>query len=531
MDSDRGKLLSLSEVIALVLMALPLLVTASLIEDARWVRGLPPLKPLVPISLVVWAYLARGRIPGLIAHPVAVLAGLLVAFLIGAFTLSGGNGFGDLANNLGSWFGAIGSEEGDRGASMVGVAMIALTLLMGHFTAWLAYRRTTSVFAALPGLAVLMVVLTFLHSDFYWYFFMYLLAAAPGVAYRYAGRWSIRWRRTPLLGSVVAGVVLMGLTLAPVTQVPTPEGTVIPLASQFEEPWYSFREQWSNLFYGVPNRKQWPAFSPPRDLPIIGPFTPDGTDLFVVESEEPHRWRMRVYETYTGGGWVSDEQPTTEAGSAVPLHEFAETLKERENVEIDVRIYAKSNSLISVGEPLKASIPAKVEFSPKPTFKLYLGDSQTSYLPRVVEENRKDLVSWARWAKAAESAEKSAGDGGDQGVVPQSSIRLDPNTLGFRLAAPEEGSSAFKSVQRSVPYVFMERMEPGPNPPVALLGDRVLVPPRQYKSIGSISTATGPMLRAAAGAYPQWVTGPVSTASQRLSRKREGAGEGTDLGR
>ena len=509
MSSGYGKLLSFREVIALVLLALPLLVTVSLIEDTRWVRGLPALKILVPISLLVWAYLARSRVPGLIGHSVAALGGLFAALIIGALTLSGGGGLGDLARSLASWLGAIGSEEGDRGASMVGVGLIAITLWMGHLSAWLAYRRTQSVLASLPGLAVLMTILTFLNSDFYWYFFIYLLAAAPGTAYRYAGVWSFGWRRAPVFGSVVAGVVLMGLSLAPVSKAPTPEGTVIPLASQFEDEWYSFRQQWSNLFYGVPNRKQWPAFSPPQDLPMIGPFAPEGTDLFLVEAEDPHRWRMRVYETYTGASWVGGEEAFSIAGSEAPLEQFSEPLKERETVEIGVRIFAKSNSLISAGEPLSATIPTNLEISSNPSFKLYLAESQSSYLPQEIQENRAGLVSWADWARLVVSAQGSGSEDGSQRTASLTPV-VNPADVGFRLILPSEDGANLDSEQNAVPedapHVLMERVDPGPSPPIALLGHRTLVPPREYKSVGSVSTATAQMLRGAPEDYPQWVT-------------------------
>ena len=509
LDSGRGKLLSFRELVALILLALPLLVTASLIEDVRWVRGLPSLKILVAVSLPVWAYLARSSLPGRIGHPVAVLGGLLVAFIIAAVTLSGGVGFGDLASNLFSWFGAIGSKEGDRGASMVGVGLIAFNLWMGHVSVWLAYRRSQSVLASLPGLAVMMVVLTFLNSDFYWYFFAYLLAAAPGIAYRYGGLWSTGWRRAPVFGSVVAGVALMVLPVALVSSTPTPEGTVIPLASQFEEQWYSFREQWSNLFYGVPNRKQWPVFSPPQDLPMVGPFPPEGEDLFLVESEDPYRWRLRVYETYTGNGWVGHEDAFSKAEPIEVSEEFSETLKERETVSIGVRIFAKSNSLVSAGEPINASIPAKVEVSPEPVFRLYLGDSQSSYLPSEIQENRAGLVSFANFAKVVLSQSGTSGESGSTERLTQVPI-VNPTSLGFNLAIPALRSSASDSEQQvksqDESYVLMERIDAGPRQPIALLGDRTLVPPRQYTSVGSVSTATIPMLRAANEDYPQWVT-------------------------
>lgn len=84
MDSTRGRFLSLREVIVLLLVALPLLVTVSVIERADWVKGLPSLKILVLVSVVPWAFLARSRVPWWVGHPIAILSILAVSVILGA---------------------------------------------------------------------------------------------------------------------------------------------------------------------------------------------------------------------------------------------------------------------------------------------------------------------------------------------------------------------------------------------------------------------------------------------------------------
>ena len=161
----------------LLLLALPLLVAAAAIEAADWVAGLPPLQILAVVPLIFWALLARSRVPWWAAHPVALVLGVVAAFVLGAFTLTEASGPGDLASQLGNWFGAAGGEGQDKGAVFTGVFLMAVTLLMSHAAVWLVYRRSAAVLPILPGLGVLLVVLTFLPSDYYWYFFMYLLAS------------------------------------------------------------------------------------------------------------------------------------------------------------------------------------------------------------------------------------------------------------------------------------------------------------------------------------------------------------------
>ena len=498
LGSGKG-FLSLKELVVVALLALPLLVTASTIEAADWVKGLPSLKLVAVVSLVFWVLLARSAVPWWLGHLIALVVGLVAALLLGALTITGSGGLTGLLDQLGGWFGDIGSKDGNRGISMTGVVLIAITLWMAHASAWLAYRRSSSLPAALPGLGVLLVVLTFLSSDYYWYFFMYLLATAPSVIYRHKARWTTPGYRTSLVGSVVAGAVLMGLTLAPVWKVPTPEGTVIPLSSAFEDSWYSFTESWSSLFHGVPDRKDLRFFSPPRDLDMSAPPSLNSDVLLqvksrqsVVEGEAPvgggngaSRWRMRIYDTYNGSGWESvEDAPHAEMSDELPLRESALVLEDRKEIHAEVRIYSKSTSMITAGDPVDSSISSRVELSPSPEFRLALDGPQTGYIPPDMEQYRSSVLPLRAY-------------GGS--VKPVSEIKDDLRNLGYSILADTSADSEDS-------YVEVRRDDPGPKSVASLLGSRVLVPPRQYTTVGSISTAAPAKLRAAGQEYPKWVS-------------------------
>ena len=499
MDSTRGRFLSLREVIVLLLVALPLLVTVSVIERADWVKGLPSLKILVLVSVVPWAFLARSRVPWWVGHPIAILSILAVSVILGAFTLSSASGLGDLANELGTWVGAIGSSEGHRGEIAAGVWLIGLTLWMGYASVWLAYRHSPAFLAALPGLGVLMVLFTLLSSDYYGNFFLYLLAAAPGIAYRHKGAWAVVGSRIPLVGTLITALVLMGVTLVSVWRIPAPEDAVLAMPSPVEETWYSVTDLWSNLFYGAPNRKDFSFFSLSLDLPFTGPVIDPGDDpVFVVESEEPHRWRMRVYETYTSTGWVSDEPAVKATSKEASSDVYLEGLKARRQVEIGVRLHTKSNALVSVGEPLDASIPHQMGLSPQRSFKLYVEGEQLSFLPPGL------AIDFDGLALGTDSS--SGAEPGDSLVPPSADVLVD---LGFRVVQtqiPVVDGSAQETQDPGATYIVVEREESNPGLPLALLGGRVLVPPRGYSTVGSISTATSGMLRGAGQDYPDWVT-------------------------
>ena len=322
-----------------------------------------------------------------------------------------------------------------------------------------------------------------------------------------------------MMGTLGAGLILMGITLVPVWRSPAPDRSVIPQSVGLEDAWYSVSGRWSDLFYGVPNRKQYAFFSPPLSLPITGPDLPFTGSieelrddlLFEVESQKPYRWRMRVYETYTSTGWVNDEALVKTEVEEANLEGYIGELKARTEVQIGVRLRAKANALLSVGEPLGTSIRSDVELSPQPSFKMAVEGDQVSYLPPALRKFRDDLLSLSN-DNVLELLQQTQ--------QPRSASRTDDNRsseppfgdlhdLGFRVTLPSDdiaGESGERPESVGQPYVEIERMQPGTGPPLALLGKRVLVPPKEYRTVGSVSEANFRMLREAGQDYPAWVT-------------------------
>ena len=507
--TGRGNLLSRRELFVLALVGLPLAVPAAVIQAASWVEGLPSLFALFLVPLVLWAYIARSGLHWWTAHAAALVIGLIVAVIVGGLSMSETAGLSGLVTTVGEWFGAIGTQEGHRGEAITGVLLICVALWTGYASVWLAYRRALSLLAALPGLGVLLVVLTFLPPEEYWYFFVYLLAAAPGVAYRNKGIWGMSGRKAPLVGTLVAGVVLMAITLVPVSRTPAPNGTVIPLSSVLEDPWLDFQQSWSSLFSGVPNRRNWPSITLPANLPMDGPLPSSEELMFSVDSFEPHRWRMQVYETYTGSGWERPKRPIYAGPEDVELVSNAASYgPTRRPVEASVRLYSKTRNIVTVGEPLDAGTPYRVQLSPPPSFRMDLMDSQESYLPPNLSYYRNVLVPFLDSTPGADLSNVH--------VLNRTTARaldIKPGDLlrawGFEVTAatePVAGVDLEPVKEESLRYVDVERTEDGAGPPLALIGRHTLLPPWRYPVAGSVSMARADDLRRSFVSYPKWVT-------------------------
>ena len=507
--TGRRKILSRRELFVLALLGLPLVVPAATIQAANWVEGLPSLIALSLVPLVLWAYIARSGVPWWIGHGLALVIGLVAAVIVGGLSFSETGGLSDLVTTVGAWFGAIGTDEGHKGEAITGVILICVALWTGYASVWLAYRRTLSLLAALPGLGVLLVVLTFLPSDEYWYFFAYLLAAAPGVAYRNKGLWGMSGRKAPLIGTLVAGIVLMAITLVPVSRTPAPDGTVIPLSSALEGPWLDFQQSWSSLFSGVPNRRNWPSIRLPQDLPINGPVPESDELLFTVDSPEPHRWRMQVYETYTGLGWERDEETVrARPADAELVANVAEYGPTRRPVEAGVRLYSKTKSMVTIGEPLDASTPYQVQLSPSPSFRISLRGPQASYLPPELSAYREVLVPALNSTPGADLSNIHALN---RTAIRALSIKPGEllNALGFEVTTatePVAGADVALAADSVRRYVEVERTEDRTGPPLALEGLHTLLPPWHYGVAGSVSMARADDLRRSFSSYPEWVT-------------------------
>ena len=522
---------SLEEIIFVLILGLPLTATAAVINAADWVDGLPPLIPLALVPLPFFALLAKSGIGWRRAHPLGVLIAMLGAILIGAFTISDAGSLQDLFSEISGWFGAIGSSAGDRGEVTTGVFFIGVILLSAHLTAWAAFRAKAPIVHILPGLAALLVVLTFLPSSFYWYFFMYALASAPGIALKhFRGRQNLTGLQTA--GAVAASAVFMGAALIPVWQAPSPEGIVIPAAEKFEKPLYEFQSNWSSLFYGVPDRKNYLFYSPPLDLDQIGPFAP-GTELpfskgeelgeqeiFLVESKQAHHWRMRAYDTYTSEGWTSSDNRQEVQHTDVSLADPIDELRDTKEVDITVRIFSKTNTLVTVGEPVASSIPTSVEMAGRDPFKLFLSGPQTTYLPDDVTAYRDDLV---RWKNSRIDGTSQMLRAADAETLPENESLSNPGLV-YTEVEDDFPSGNFIGVQRS---------QPEPQQAMALLSDRgVLNPPVQYSTTGVVSAASPTALRAAATDYPVWVSDRYlqlpETLPDRVKRLAETMTESAD---
>ena len=448
------RLPSLGEWVGLVLLALPLIVTFTTIESARWIKGLPSLPLQIVIALALGMLLIRLNLSWKVGYPIGLATGFVVGLGLGLWQLSGSPVMG------------------------MGSFLLIAVWWATHTTLWLAYCRPSSILAVTPGLAVLVIALGFLSSDFYPRLLLYLIAAAPALAHFHHRPWFGAGRWTPRVGPMVIGVLLMATALAVAWPAPSPEHPIRPTsASKLEETWYGLLERASTLFDSAPNRQDWLKFNLHPDLPFTGPISPGDEVVMFVKSSEPYKWRVSVYENYTPRGWTRvPDLPTADLVDVVPHPPQSDTLHHDE-VAIEVRTLSLTTTMATAGEPVSASIPSVAKLSPAPRFTLDIEGPQSSYLPPSIQRDRDMILLY-------------------QTIGPEVSY-LTPETQGLKIEERQTDDATLLTV---------ERVEQGATPPLALTSVKRLVPPRSYRTVGSVSTATPEMLRTAGQDYPTWVT-------------------------
>ena len=461
-DNDpQGPLPSPQETIGLILLALGLYAAFSIIENANWVRGLPPL--IIPIlaALALGSFVAgKSR---LIGYPLVLVVGAVVTLGLGLPLLDGG------------------------AHTIFGLFFLSTAWFVTHLTLRLA-SSGRPILIPLPGLLLIIVALAFLDEDYFFHLPLYVIASAPAVAFFHLQKQSGLGRRMLLPAALAAGLVLSLGAVAFSWPTPTPNAPVRPAAaSTLEEPIFELWESGAGLFKNIPSRKGWLKFDLQPALPFVSPVEQGESVIMRVSSPEAHRWRLRVYDIYTPQGWVSiPNAPRTpeDLPSIIPAPEPGAS---RDDVRIEVRLFSSNTHVATAGLPIRSTVSGLIESSPQPAFNLFLADPQTFYLPSDISQLKRSVLE-----------------------APNSTISgleaaLEAQGLTFTVPPPEDASLLEANL-------IVHRLEAGSYPTTALMFARRQNPPRSYATLGSVSTATPVQLRNASRTddeqgivYPHWI--------------------------
>jgi len=313
-----------------------LLVVAWTVDSALWVRGLPSLMwHVAPAVMVGYLVQTRTRSVPLLLATAAITT---VAWVI-----------------IATWL-----RTGPRLPEM-GLFLVATVWLMGIATMLLAHRGRRSFAALVPGLVAMLIVLAFLPSSFAWRLAAFLVAAAPAAGFlraqRHADVGAPRVTTRTALAALAFAAVATGIaSVAPVPDAAFRPGPI----SDAGDLWYDVIENAPGLFKDVPSCQEWPRIRINDTLGFTGPVASSATEVMVVSAEEPRRWRLDTFETYTTQGWTNDG--TVRAPGWDSTRDFENEVSRREFI-INVKTRSTMDHIATGGTPIGSTIANVAEVS------------------------------------------------------------------------------------------------------------------------------------------------------------------------
>ncbi len=317
--------------VALSLFILMLLVTASLVTDARWVE-LPGLRTTLVLSSLCGLGLAKVKRHAALLHPIGLVAGAVVVFWNGT-QIIGGNPverFGSLGERLSSWYQVASGDGISTDVLPMSLGILGIAWLLGYIGAWAIYRRSNVWVGVLIVGVTILTTLSYLPLDikFTSRFFLFALLAMllivrvnsvqrhsdwrkSGTSFQHSDSWTALFAATG-----ISVIVLLASAIVPAR---------VYVSDFLVDTWRAGRspvefleEEFSRLFGIVPSRKNaWGRFFG-STMPFKGEISFDGDTAIWVRSEYPSYWTTRTYSEYTSKGWKS--------GQTEPLYTTPDTL-------------------------------------------------------------------------------------------------------------------------------------------------------------------------------------------------------------
>ncbi len=317
--------------VALCLFILMLLVTGSLVTDARWVE-LPGLRATLVLSSLCGLGLAKVKRHWALLHSIGLAAGAVVVIWNGTQIIGGSpvERIGSLGERLTSWYQVASGDGISTDVLPMSLGILGIAWLLGYIGSWYIYRRSNVWVAVLTVGVTILTTLSYLPLDIKYTsrFFLFTMLAMllivrmnsvqrhsdwrkSGTSYQHSDSWTALFAAT-----AISVVVLLASAIVPAR---------VYVSDFLVDTWRAGRspvefleEEFSRLFGIVPSRKNaWGRFFG-STMPFKGEISFDGDTAIWVRSEYPSYWTTRTYSEYTSKGWKS--------GRTEPLYTTPDTL-------------------------------------------------------------------------------------------------------------------------------------------------------------------------------------------------------------
>ena len=348
--------------VSLILFVLMLLVTASLVTDARWVE-LPGLKTTLILAALCGLVLAKARRHAVLLHPIGLAVGAVVVIWHGSQIIVGDpfERFGVLGERLSTWYQVASGDGISTDVLPMSMGILGAAWLLGYIGSWFIFRRSNVWIGVLLVGVTILTTLSYLPLDikftsrFFLFTFLAMLLIVrlnsiqrhadwkkTGTKYAHSDSWTSLYAATG-----ISVIILLAAAIVPAR---------VYISDFLVDTWRAGRspvefleEEFSRLFGVVPSRKNAYGRFFGNTMPFKGEISFDGDTALWVSSEYPSYWTTRTYSEYTSKGW--------KAGHTQPLYTTPDTLMpapqetaKRLDVNQTVMINFETKSAMAGGE-------------------------------------------------------------------------------------------------------------------------------------------------------------------------------------
>jgi len=303
-----------------------LVTMARTFEAGGLAEGLGILTAVVVLGGLFGLILSKVRLPGVLAHVLGLLLGILWCYLLLTTLielppllqpdgwLAAQQAKGEiLATRLQLWLGAAARGTSSSDSLPFVVQMSGICWLIAFYGAWSLFHNHWVWGAVLPPGLVIFLGVYYAPPGLITYFIYYLLWSLILVVrsnvYQREREWqSHRVIYEPWVGieflrdGALIALVVVGLVW--VLPHPSPSLRWSDAAGMLEGPWQRVQDEWRRLYASLTYRDQLGSGSFGRTLTLSGAMNLGQTPVLEVKATEERYWRAVLLDRYTGSGWV-----------------------------------------------------------------------------------------------------------------------------------------------------------------------------------------------------------------------------------
>lgn len=447
---------------------LTFLAVAVSIQDANWVREMPPIVPTALAGLLIGMVGARLRFNALAIHPAALILGIIIVALMVQNYADGATVFERLADartRMKDWFDVVRAGDISNDNLPFVTLVHSVTFLATYLASYAIYRWHNPWVAILPGGIVLLANIALQKGQPTGAFLFFLFGAILLIARLHLQKNQARWRREKVdypefislsagqLTLIVAGLLLFGAWLIPVgNQANALQGMWEGITSPVRGNAGTF----NRLFHNVDSRLGARLHDFGDVLPIQGNVKLGTKALYEVKASDGGLIRGTSYDEYTGTGWKATNRDGTRInGGDFAASPEAAQYQDREATILQVTVTDADGTVLTAGIPLGTNVSVTAQ-SPEG----YRGDIEQLETRRGLNDGD-TYNSIGSISKATEEQLRNAGTGYPDWVkerylqlpnsLPQRVAQETRNVIGSA-STPYDQAKAIEAYLRTFPY-------------------------------------------------------------------------------